>query len=727
MKDEPPTQPPPSEAITFAQDPAIGVTATGFPGTLSSAAGPAPGAVPAELSDHPRYRVLELMGQGGMGAVFKAEHRHMGRNVALKVINPALMGSDATVRRFHQEVQAAARLHHPNIVTAYDADQASGLHFLVMELLEGECLDQFVRRKPDLTVAEACDYTRQAALGLQHAHEQGMVHRDIKPQNLMRTPDGRIKILDFGLARLAHVAEDISADQTVPTSSQLTAAGAVMGTADYIAPEQAGDARSADVRADIYSLGCTLYQLLTGRVPFPGGSALDKLKQHAKDEPAEIARLRPGLPSGLAAIVRKMMAKEPTARFQTPAQVAEALAPFTAPPRRGRRMATACALVLTIAAVLYVVIGKPFERGSSTAPNIPPDPPVAAAPPKSGKAHRPAVGEGVPAKYRESINRGLAYLAKEQHSDGHWESVTQYSTSMTALAGMALLMEGSTLEDGNYAEHLRKAVRWLTEHAQPNGLIGNPADRSEISRYLFGHGQAMLFLATVYEQEEDGERRRQLEAILTKAVEFTASAQSTRGGWGYVRASDGGNFDEGASTIVQLQALRAARNSGIAGSKNLIDLNYLRKCTTPQGGIIYSIGLVEDKGRPALTAAALACMYTSGDYDSELAKKWIVFYRQNKPVDKPDQKIGHDVYAEYYCAQARYLMGEIGYEKLFPRSKPAERLTWSNYRETTFNAMLASQAADGSWNVGGIGPVYATACYLTILQLDNNAVQIYRR
>src|SRR5262249_47800551 len=150
-------------------------------------------------------------------------------------------------------------------------------HFLVMEFLDGERLDAFVRRKGALPVAEACDYARQAALGLQHAHEQGMVHRDVKPHNLMRTPDGRVKILDFGLARLAHAEDAPAAAKGAPASSQRPAVGAVMGTADYMAPEQAGDARSADIRSDVYSLGCTLYHLLTGRVPFPDGSALDKL------------------------------------------------------------------------------------------------------------------------------------------------------------------------------------------------------------------------------------------------------------------------------------------------------------------------------------------------------------------------------------------------------------------------------------------------------------------
>ncbi len=322
MNGEPPTPPPGAPA---------GATRTALPGTAPDAVGLAASPdVPPELRDHPRYRVLGLLGQGGMGAVYKAEHRRMGRLVALKVISPALVGGDAAVRRFHQEVQAAARLHHPNIVTAHDADQAGGTHFLVMEYVDGVSLDRLVAEKGPLPICEACDYGRQAALGLQHAHEQGMVHRDVKPHNLMCEADGRIKILDFGLARLAR-AEETAVEAGGPAgASALTAVGSLMGTADYMAPEQAGDARSADGRADVYSLGCTLYHLLTGRVPFPGGSTRDKVLRPAMEAPADLGQLRPGLPAGLNAVVRKMMAKDPAARFRTPAEVAAALAPYAA-------------------------------------------------------------------------------------------------------------------------------------------------------------------------------------------------------------------------------------------------------------------------------------------------------------------------------------------------------------------------------------------------------------
>jgi hypothetical protein len=298
---------------------------------------------------------------------------------------------------------------------------------------------------------------------------------------------------------------------------------------------------------------------------------------------------------------------------------------------------------------------------------------------------------------------------------------------MTALAGMALLMGGSTLEDGEHADSLRKAVDWLMGHSQPGGLLCDRKNRSEAGNYLFAHGYAMLFLASVYGQEEGGDRRPRLEKVLTRAVAFTGEAQTDRGGWGYLSAAEGGKFDEGASTIVQLQGLRAARNAGIAVPKKLIDIDYLRRCTTPRGGVIYSLTTGGTADRPALTAAALACMLTAGEYDSALAARWLEFCQQTVPFGRPDVRIGHDEYAQYYYAQALYILGDKGYEKLRPGSRPAEQLTWSKYRQATFDPLLARQADDGSWGTGPIGPVYSTACWLTILQLDNDTLPIYRR
>jgi WD40 repeat protein len=277
--------------------------------------------IPEELREHPRYRVLELLGHGGMGAVYKAEHRLMQRTVALKLIARDLTKRPEVTERFVRETQTAGRLAHANIAQAFDAEQAGGTLFLVMEFVPGTDLARLVRERGPLPCIEACRYVRQAALALQHAHERGMVHRDIKPHNLMLTPDGEIKVLDFGLARFV-------LGQPLASASQLTEEGLFMGTADYVAPEQARDAHQADIRADVYSLGCTLYHLLTGLVPFPATTVMDKVIKHATEQPAALSALRPDLPANLEDVVMKMIAKLPAQRYQTPGEVAKALAPF---------------------------------------------------------------------------------------------------------------------------------------------------------------------------------------------------------------------------------------------------------------------------------------------------------------------------------------------------------------------------------------------------------------
>jgi WD40 repeat protein len=285
--------------------------------------------VPAELAQHERYRVVRLLGEGGMGSVYEAEHLVMQRPVALKVVNRAYTARPAVVERFRREVRAAARLSHPNIVTAFDADNAGDTHFLVMELVEGVSLGRLVKERGPLPVAEACEYVRQAALGLQHAHERGMVHRDVKPDNLIRCADGTVKVLDFGLAAL-------TAERTGNLGG-LTDANLVMGTPDYMAPEQAENASGADIRADVYSLGCTLYYLLTGSVPYPAATPLLKILAHREQPQPSLRRARPEVPPGLATIVARMLEKKPEQRYQTPAEVAAALEPFARPRQEKKR------------------------------------------------------------------------------------------------------------------------------------------------------------------------------------------------------------------------------------------------------------------------------------------------------------------------------------------------------------------------------------------------------
>jgi tetratricopeptide (TPR) repeat protein/tRNA A-37 threonylcarbamoyl transferase component Bud32 len=282
--------------------------------------------LPPELANHPKFRVIRELGRGGMGVIYLAEHRVLEKQVALKVIKPAVLDNPNALARFQAESRAAARLDHPNIARAYDADQAGDLHFLVMEYVEGVNLARLREKKGPLSVTAACHCACQAALGLQHAYEQGMVHRDIKPHNLMVTPKGQIKVLDFGLARLQSERR---------MSPRLTQLESFMGTPEYVAPEQASDARQADTRSDIYSLGCTLYALVAGRPPFVGESLTQIVLAHIEKEPVPLHELRPEVPAALSAVVAKMLAKDPAKRFQRPAEVAQALAPFARVPTKG--------------------------------------------------------------------------------------------------------------------------------------------------------------------------------------------------------------------------------------------------------------------------------------------------------------------------------------------------------------------------------------------------------
>jgi serine/threonine protein kinase len=279
---------------------------------------------PPELQNHPRYQIVRLLGRGGMGAVYQAIHKVMDRQVALKVMRSDLTENAAAVERFRREVKAAAQLVHPNIVTAYDAEQVGNLHFLVMEYVEGRNLADVIAAKGPLPAATAVEYACQAARGLQHAFEKGMIHRDIKPHNLMLAQRGNdsalVKILDFGLARFA--SEEGGAVQT--------ASGLILGTVDFMAPEQADNARAADIRSDIYSLGCTLYYLLAGRAPFPEGSMIQRVMAHVERQPPPLTAVRTDLPNGLEPALSRMLAKKPADRFQTPAEVVRALLPFLA-------------------------------------------------------------------------------------------------------------------------------------------------------------------------------------------------------------------------------------------------------------------------------------------------------------------------------------------------------------------------------------------------------------
>jgi tRNA A-37 threonylcarbamoyl transferase component Bud32 len=264
--------------------------------------------------------LIDKAGQGGMGVVYKARHTLLDRVDAVKVLPQERTSDGEAVKRFLREMKVVGQLAHPNLIQARYADQIEGTWLLVTDWVDGETLSQRVQRMGAMSPGEACEAICQAAMGLQHAHDRGVVHRDIKPGNLMRTTTGEIKVLDLGLARLRG---------EFGLAGDATGSGMILGTADYIAPEQIGEAKHADHRADVYSLGCTLYFLLSGQVPFPQPNTLQKLLAHQEHEPMPLERVCRGLPTGLSAVVARMMAKVPEARYQSMNEVITALRPFT--------------------------------------------------------------------------------------------------------------------------------------------------------------------------------------------------------------------------------------------------------------------------------------------------------------------------------------------------------------------------------------------------------------
>ena len=313
------------------------------------------------------------------------------------------------------------------------------------------------------------------------------------------------------------------------------------------------------------------------------------------------------------------------------------------------------------------------------------------------------------------VSRGLQWLAMQQSGQGtergmgNWTATGgRYPTAMTAMAGNCLLCEGSTTTQGKYANNVRRAVDYLLSKSQPNGLIGDPVNDD---RYTYGHGFSLLFLSQILGEEEDVDRRDELVDVLTRAVVFTGRAQTKAGGWGYVSAKDGQGFDEGSTTITQVQGLRGCRNAGIPVPKEIIDeaIQYIQRCTLPEGGVQYNSR--GGGGRPAITAAAIACLFNAGQYDSQYVPKLLDYCRKNLS-NISNQGFGHWHYAHYYYSQVLYREGGE---------------SWEEYRDRIQAQLVREANPDGSWNQGYIGPVYTTAINLTILQLENAALPIYQR
>lgn len=265
------------------------------------------------------YRLLERIGEGAMGQVFKAWNPKLERLIAIKMIHKEHLASKKAMDRFRREMETASHLDHPNIVLVRDADEVDSRPYLVMDYVDGTDLSHLVKQGGPLQVWEGAEYVRQAALGLQHAYERGVIHRDIKPGNLLLTNDGVVKILDFGLARFENITGQ---------DNRLTQFGSVLGTVDYIAPEQAENAQAADIRADIYSLGCSLFFILAGKAPFPGSTIVERVSARMVGGPPSIRAIRPDVPPAFEAVLQKMMARNIADRYQTPAEVAAALQPF---------------------------------------------------------------------------------------------------------------------------------------------------------------------------------------------------------------------------------------------------------------------------------------------------------------------------------------------------------------------------------------------------------------
>lgn len=342
------------------------------------------------------YKLLSKLGEGGMGAVYKAQHTRLRRTVAVKVLPADRVKSPDAIARFDREMEAVGALDHENIVRAFDAGEHDGRHYIAMEYVRGNDVSQISRARGPLPIADACEIVRQAAIGLQHAHEAGLVHRDIKPGNLMLTESGVVKILDLGLARFGHANSG---------GSDLTTTGQVMGTLDYMAPEQGGNTHAVDIRADIYSLGATLYKLLVGEAPF-GASQYDaplkKLMALATVDPVPLQQRRPEVPPPLSALVQQLLAKTPDDRPATPAALAAVLAPFCkganlkalalndsglAPVSRGA-LDTASHLNSALAGTVTKICPQPEMSATVIAP------PSSDAPPRSTRLRFVLVGLG---------------------------------------------------------------------------------------------------------------------------------------------------------------------------------------------------------------------------------------------------------------------------------------------------------------------------------------------
>jgi serine/threonine protein kinase len=441
------------------------------------------------------YVMIDKLGEGGMGEVYKAKNWKIGKTVALKIIRKEKLKNATSVKRFHREIEMAARLGHPNIVQAFDAGQVGTTHFFAMEFIEGQDLTQMVKQSGPLPVEKATEYMRQAALGLQHASEKGLIHRDIKPSNIFVSKAqgaqalGVVKLLDMGLARM-----DDSEDM-----STLTQEGSVLGTIDYLAPEQALNAHKADIRSDLYSLGCTFYYILAGKVPFDGGSATEKLLKHRLEEPKPLGEIRKDVPASVVGIVRKLMAKRPEDRYQTPADLVADLSgkvgrlARAAPPSKGPLDSgaanpqgskplwkkplviggAAAAFLLLFVVTLLALSGKDEPKSSNSAPSG-----GTATGTKPNKPTQPEPHYAKMATREESIlatlkSAGLPTL------EGNWHMIGYFDMGFNVPFETAYPPENRIDLKGSYPGKNKQTITWKRnsdfhpgEYVQFTGLMG---------------------------------------------------------------------------------------------------------------------------------------------------------------------------------------------------------------------------------------------------------------
>jgi hypothetical protein len=335
---------------------------------------------------------------------------------------------------------------------------------------------------------------------------------------------------------------------------------------------------------------------------------------------------------------------------------------------------------------------------------------------------------------RDTVKKGLKWLAEQQDAGGSWSgSGGMHQSAMTGFAGVALLMEGSTLNHGQFAGNLRTAVEWYEKHAQENGLLVPANSPSESTRYMLGHGFSLLFLACAHDTDDDPLRRKRVAKLLAAAVDFAAIAQTKKGGWGYLSASDGADFDEANSTIVTIQGLLAARKAGIQVPDIVIDraMRYLATSTNGDGGVIYSqangVRPQGGDGRPAMTAGAAAMAFMAGGRRTEPLAQWLAYSNKTLPVLRANQNDYTSLYHHYFMARAVNALGEVSHRALDATMKDADLVKWSAYRAKLFPALKELQDADGSWPDAYIGRVYTTSMTLTILQLDNNYLPAFSK